>query len=115
MKNPLFVFGLMATMLLFFVSPVFGMSQDSDVDLTNPASLVAYLSPFIILAATWLFKKMIPLLTGTWTLVFVLALSALLTFVTNALGNPDATWLSQFGLGLASVFIHQLSIRINTK
>lgn len=85
----------------------------TEVDFTDPGSLVAYLSTFIVLAATWLFKKVAPSIPGWSTMLIVAGISALLTYLTNSLLNPDLSWLAQFGLGLAATFVHQLSIQFS--
>lgn len=81
---------------------------DGGVDINDPASVVAYLTTFITLAAVWAVKKLKLPIEGQWTLLIAAALSAIVTFITNKLGNPDLSWLAQFGLGLASTFVHQM-------
>jgi hypothetical protein len=108
---------LLHVLALFATIPLFALVQDPapEVDLSNASSVVAYLSTFIVLAATWLGKKFIPSITGTWTLVFVTALSVITTWITNALGDPSLSWIAQFGLGVGSVFIHQWTVQTNEK
>ena len=82
------------------------MTQDV-VDPSDPGSLVAYFSTLIVLGATWVFNKVLPSIPSWSTLLIVAGLSAVLTWLTNSLANPDISWLAQFGLGVASTFIHQ--------
>lgn len=112
MKNKLF-FLFTTTLILLCFTPIFAMSQDGDVDVSNPASLVAYLSTFIVLGATWIVDKIAPSIPGWSTLIVVAGISAVLTWITNALANPDLSWIAQFGLGVASTFIHQVYKKLN--
>ncbi|HUI32007.1 MAG TPA: hypothetical protein VLY84_00190 [Dysgonamonadaceae bacterium] len=84
-----------------------------EVDFSDPISVVAYLTTFIVLVATWLVKKIKPSMPGWLVLMIVTGLSALVTYLTNLLGTPDLSWMAQFGLGLAATFIHQLSVQFS--
>lgn len=106
-KSILLVFALFATL------GTFAAVQFPDVDISDPGSIVAYLTTFIVLAATQVVKFAAPKLPG-WTIMMVVtALSALVTYLTNLLAAPDMTWLAQFGLGLAATFVHQLSVQFS--
>ena len=85
----------------------------TDIDMSDPASVVAYLTTFIVLASTFVFKKMAPAIPGWAVMMIVTGLSALVTYLTNQLGSPDLSWVAQFGLGLAATFVHQLSRQFN--
>lgn len=99
-------------MALLFTVSIFAMGQDSpEVDVNDASSLVTYLTPFIVLGATWLIRLVKPSIPGWATMVVVLLLSSATTFLTNTLGNPDLGWLQQFGLGLASTFVHQIYVQ----
>lgn len=84
-------------------APVF--AQNTPIE---SGTIVEWLTPFIVLAATWLVRVVKPNIPGFWTLTVVTALSGLVTWLTNLLAAPDMSWLSQFGLGLAATFVHQI-------
>lgn len=84
--------------------PVFAIGQSAP----DSGTIVEWLTPFIVLAATWLVKVVRPNIPGFWTLTVVTALSGLVTWLTNLLAAPDLSWMAQFGLGLAATFVHQI-------
>lgn len=100
---------LLLAVLLFFGGVAFAMPEMvQEVDVQDPASLVVYLTPFIVLAATYLIRLVKPSIPGWATMLVVLAFSTLTSFLTDLLANPDIGFFAQLGLGLASVFVHQL-------
>lgn len=90
-----------------------GAAFEVPVDFSNAGSVVAYLTTFIVLAATFVVKHLKPSIPGWATMMVVTGLSAVVTLLTNKLGNPDLSWLAQFGLGLAATFVHQLSVQFS--
>lgn len=102
MKRLIFFFALLFTAL-----PVMAQTAQ-DVDVNDPASVVAYLTTFIVLAVTWLVRKLRPSIPGWATMLVVVGLSSAASYLTGLVGNPELGWLAQFGLGLASTFVHQL-------
>lgn len=96
-------------LLMFFTLGVSAMGlQEDTVDYTVTTSWVLLLTPVIVLASTWLFKKLSPLVSGTVTLLVVAGLSGLLVAITSWIGDTNNTWWVQFLLGLGAVFINQL-------
>lgn len=84
------------------------------LDLSDPATIVSHLSPFIVLAVTWVMTTFVtPNLSGTVTLLIVMALGTLSTFITQQMGDPDMTWIASFGYNLAATFIHQFNQQLN--
>lgn len=83
------------------------------VDISDPGSIVAYLTTFIVLAATQVAKFAVTKIPGWGVMMLVTGLSALVTYLTNLLAAPDMSWLAQFGLGLAATFMHQLSVQFS--
>lgn len=71
------------------------------------ATIVTWLTPFIVLGATWLVKVAKPVIPGWATMLVVTAISAAVTWASTLLENPDLSWLQQFGFGLLAVFINQ--------
>lgn len=108
MKN--FFYAIIAMMLLV---PVVAMAQDGQVDVSDPTSIVEYLTTFIVLGVTALVKLIAPKMNGVITLVVVSALSLGIPFVTDLAANTDLSYMAQVGLGLASVFLHQLKRQIS--
>ena len=94
--------------VMLMALPVLALTQEPDVDVSDPSTIVAYLSPFIVLVATAVVKAAKANIPGWATMLVVTALSALVTWLTNLLGTPDLSWLVQFGLGLAATFVHQV-------
>lgn len=107
MKNSVVLLFLIA----FLIAPLALFAQNGELDVSDPASVIAQLTTFITLAAVWVVKKIAPKIPGTWTLLVAAALSGGVTWLTNMLGNPDLSWLAQFGLGLASTFLHQVYVK----
>ena len=103
MKNNLkfLLLGLVLMPLL-----VLGQTETA-TELPSPSGLILALTPFIILGVTALVKLLKKSINGTTTLIIVTVLSAGVPYITDFLLNIDGNWLVQFGLGLASVFIHQ--------
>lgn len=101
-------FLLLLVMFLFSAVAVAMPEVAQEVDIQDPSSIVVYLTPFIVLAATYLIRLVKPSIPGWATMLVVLAFSTLTTFLTDLLANPDIGFFAQFGLGLASVFVHQL-------
>lgn len=94
-------------LLVMLLSPLFLMAQ-SDVDVSNPLSIVAYLAPFIVFLVTQIVKWIKPLLPS-WILgVIVPGLSLAVAYLMGLAENPELAFLPQFLLGLASTFVHQL-------
>lgn len=90
------------------VLPLGLFAQATDVDVTNPASLVALLTPIIVFASIQLVKLVKPMLPG-WILgLLVPGLSTLAAYLTNLMGEPDMSFLVQVILGFAATFVHQL-------
>lgn len=94
-----------AIMLLTYTTSV-AMVQDG-VDVENPLSIVAYLTPFIVFGAVQLVKIIKPLVPAWLLGVIVPGISAGVAFLQTATENADS-WLTQFGLGLAATFVHQI-------
>lgn len=104
----------MKTKILFIVLAVLfvgsanaGVISPPEVDVQDPSSLVAYLTPFVVLAATWLVRLVKPGIPGWATMIVVLLLSSATTYVTNLLSSPDVSPLIQILLGLGATFLHQ--------
>lgn len=108
----LFCLLLVFSLALFAAEPLFAFTE-TPVDLNEPSSVVAYLSTFIVLIATWVVKLAKPSIPGWATVLVVAGLSSGLAFLTNALGNPELSWWAQFGLGLAATFVHQISVQFS--
>lgn len=103
---------LLLAVVLLFTTGLYAMGVQNEVDISNPASLVAYLTPFIVLAVTWLARIIKPGIPGWATMVVVMILSTAVTWLTNQLGNPDMTFIQQFLIGLGATFVHQFKQQI---
>ena len=70
--------------------------------------ILTYLTPFLVFGATWIATKIQPLIPGWLILTVVTILSAILTWVTQIIGNPDQSIIIQFLLGMIAVVISQI-------
>jgi len=97
--------------LLLVTTSLFAQT-DQNINLEDPSSLVAYLTPIIVLVTTKLVRLVKPSIPGWATMVVVMLLSLIVTWLTNYIGDPDVNYLQQFLLGLVSVFIHQFKEQV---
>lgn len=70
--------------------------------------ILVYLTPFLILLATWIFNKIQPLVPGWLTVTLVTVLSAALTWIMQFATTPDLQWYWQFILGMVSIVLYQV-------
>lgn len=102
---------LTMVLVLFTMVAFASTGQDNG---TSPANLVLLATPLVVFGVGQLVKLVKPLIPG-WAMVVVVvpALSAAVTWV-STIFVEDASWLIQFGAGLLSVFVHQLSKQIKS-
>lgn len=106
----------LALMLIGFSSfALTGSTIVNELDPASPVDLVVILTPIIVFGVGELVKLISPLIPG-WAMVVVVvpALSGAVTWASTLL-TDQGSWLVQFGFGLLSVFIHQLSKQLQAK
>lgn len=104
----------MSAIMLLCVMPMYAIVQTEvpEVDLSNPNTLIGILTPLITLGAVWALKKGIPAIQGIGTLVVVPVVAGIITALSNWLGDPNISWILQLLLGSASVFFHQIYVKL---
>ena len=92
-----------------------GFALGTEMDPTIPANLVLILTPLVVFGVGELVKLVKPLIPG-WAMVMVIipALSGAVTWASTFI-YEDKSWLVQFGFGLLSVVIHQLTKQLSDK
>jgi len=70
--------------------------------------ILTYLTPFLVLAGTWIALKLLPLIPGWLTITVVTILSAILTYLAQLSGSPDLVWYAQFGYGMLAIVLSQI-------
>lgn len=96
------------------VTPLTIFAQTEDIDVTNPSSLVALLTPILVFASVQVVKWAKPMLPG-WILgLLVPGLSTLAAYLTNLWGEPDTSFIVQVLLGLSATFVHQVIKQFST-
>lgn len=113
MKNSLFKnLGFVLLLALIFLAPtvMFGQTPEE----TTPASIVEWLTPFIVLSVTALFRWLGPKIPGWATMIIVTAVSAAVAWATNAYADSgDMSFIMQTLYGLLAVFLNQLYRQLN--
>jgi drug/metabolite transporter (DMT)-like permease len=109
MKRFLIIFALLFTTIIL-ASPI--LQEESDP--LTADTIVGYLTPFIVLGATYTVKFLKKTIPGWAVAIVVLALSAGVTWATNAVLDPDLSWIAQFGLGIAAIALDQLYTQFQT-
>lgn len=104
MKTKNFLVMLLFMMVTF---TTFAFVQDGSTD-PGSGTIVEWLTPFIVLAGTWVFRKFAGKIPGWATMIVVSSLSAAVAWVTPLVTNVDASYLEQVLYGLLAVFINQL-------
>lgn len=100
-------FKIFLSVLFVMAFATFAFAQNQSELAPTAATIVQWLTPFIVLAATWLIKVAKPVIPGWATMLIVTAISAAVTWASTLLENPDLSWLQQFAYGLLAVFINQ--------
>ena len=98
---------LLTSALMLFTISIFATTQDVGTN-PEPLTIIGWLTPFIVLVATWLFRKVAPKIPGWSTMIIISGLSAAVAWVTNISGLSDMSFLTQTLYGLLAVFINQM-------
>ena len=69
--------------------------------------ILLLLAPILTYVATWLLKRITPLISGNVTILVVTALSMLSTYVADLLVE-DVSWTAHFLAGAAAIIIDQI-------
>ena len=70
--------------------------------------VIALFTPLVVMLATELVKKMVPLVAG-WVIVLLIVplLSIAVTLFSNLITDPELNFWAQAGFGLLAVFVNQ--------
>lgn len=95
--------------LIFLISiPLFATgAQEVTPETTTPMQIVEWLTPFIVLAATYLVRLVFSKIPGWATMIVVTVLSSLVTWATN-IDTSEMSYIMQTLYGMLAVFIHQV-------
>lgn len=97
------------TLILFMIllTPMLMIAQGDPADPVEAGTIVEWLTPFIVLASTWVVRTFKPSIPGWMTMIVVSGLSAAVAWVTNITIGGDMSFFTQTLLGLLAVFINQ--------
>jgi hypothetical protein len=99
---------IMTILLLLVPIVTFGAQEVPEVDLTNVNTLIAIAMPLLTLASTWLLKKIVPAITGVYTLVAVPVLAGVITLLAPLVVDESLPFVVQLLTGAGAVLLHQL-------
>ena len=108
MKNLKFVFALMLFMGMTLTAFAF---QEGGIELGDPTSLVAWLSPLIVWGVTAIARPLLKLPGWVTLSIAVPLLGFALTYFTTGL-DADSGWIMQFGYTLTATFIQELKKKL---
>lgn len=97
--------------MLFLAISFTAFAQSSDipnVDLTNTSVLIGILTPIVGYFVTLGVKKIIPAISGMYTIALTLVIAGVFTWVTSYIEANQLSWLGQLGMGLLAVVIDQV-------
>lgn len=92
-------------MILLF-TPMMLFAQGGDEDF-SVSSIVAKLSPIVVLAVTFLVNKFVNKISGVWLLLLATGLSGALAWANTQAGGDDLSWILEFSYSMLAVVLNQ--------
>lgn len=89
---------------MLLLAPMLLLAQSEDAPTST--TIVEWLSPFIVLGVTYLFRLVAPLIPGWATMLIVTGLSTLLAWV-NGIDTEGMSFFMQVIYGMSAIIINQ--------